>query len=403
MTYDVAIVGGGIVGLATAYRLKQSNPDLHIAILEKESQVATHQSGRNSGVIHAGVYYKPGSHKAILCARGKKELEAFCTQHEIPFRTCGKVIVAVSDEEVPRLNELERRAKANDVDVKRLASEEVSEREPFVRAVAGLWVPTTGVTDFGVVARKIAGLLTNQGTSILYSTQLLAAHSSGNQWTLATTSEEVHARVLVNCAGLWADKVAQLCSVTPSVQLVPFRGEYVELRESAQHLCNSLIYPVPDPQFPFLGVHLTPTIDRRVEAGPSAALAFAREGYTLGTVDLSDLIESVRYRGTRRFALQHWKMGLGEMTRSVSRRALLKAIQRLVPDVTMDDLQPRPSGVRAQAIRPDGTLADDFVIETTDNAVHVINAPSPAATASLAIGEHVAGLVKGRLSLSDTH
>jgi len=398
MTYDVAIIGGGIVGLATAYRLQELSPDLRFIILEKEDRIGRHQTERNSGVLHAGVYYRPGSAKAALCRRGKQAMEAFCEMEGIPFNICGKTIVAVTDDEVPRLEALHERTKANGVYAERIGAERLKDIEPYAAGVAALHIPETGVVNFGDVAQRLAERIGERGGEIRTDAQVVGGMGRRTTSVIETSRGAVEARVLVNCAGLWADRVARMFDAQPSVQLVPFRGEYVELSESACKYCRGLIYPVPDPAFPFLGVHLTRGVDGRVEAGPSAVMAFAREGYGFGTIRLRELAEVLGYRGFRRLARKHWRTGLAEMRRSLSKRAFLQALQRLVPVLQMDDLRPSLSGVRAQAVRPDGSLADDFIIETTARAVHVINAPSPAATASLAIGEHIARLVFERLT-----
>ena len=397
MVYDVVIIGGGIVGLATAYRLQELNPDLQLVVLEKEDRIGRHQTGRNSGVLHAGVYYHPGSAKAKLCRRGKQEMETFCETEGIPFTICGKTIIAVTNDEVPGLDALHERAKANGVHAKRIGPERLSEIEPYAAGVAALNVPETGVVNFGAVAARLAERIEERGGEIRTDAQVLGGTERSTMSVVETSRGAVEARVVVNCAGLWADRVATLFGVQPSVQLVPFRGEYVDLSESARTYCRGLIYPVPDPAFPFLGVHLTRGVAGRVEAGPSAVMAFAREGYGFGTIRPRELAEVLAYRGFRRLARKYWRTGLAEMRRSLSKRSFLQALQRLIPALQMDDLRPSPSGVRAQAVRPDGSLADDFIIETTPRAVHVINAPSPAATASLAIGGHVAGLVLERL------
>ena len=399
VTYDIAIIGGGIVGLATAYRLQERSPDLRLVVIEKEDRIGRHQTGRNSGVLHAGVYYRPGSAKAALCSTGKKELEAFCETEAIPYNNCGKVIVAVTGDEVPRMEALHERANANGVHVNRIGPERLREIEPNVTGVAALHVPETGVVNFGAVAGRLAERIEQRGGEIRTGAQVVGGSERSASCIIETTRGAVEARALVNCGGLWADRLARLFGVEPSVQLVPFRGEYVELSESTRKYCSGLIYPVPDPAFPFLGVHLTCVVDGRVEAGPNAVLAFAREGYEIGTIRPRELVEALSYRGFHRLARKHWRMGLAEMHRSLSKRSFLKALRRLVPALEIGDLHPSPAGVRAQAVRPDGSLADDFVIETTPHAVHVINAPSPAATASLAIGRHVARLVLERLDL----
>lgn len=397
MTHDVAVVGGGLVGLATALHLTHARPDARVVLLEQEDAPARHQSGRNSGVLHSGLYYRPGSLKARLCVEGKAAMEAFCEREGVPWRRCGKVVVATDASELPRLDTLAERGRANGVETVRLTPEGIRDHEPHAAGLAGLWVPSTGVADFGAAARRMAAVLAERGADVRTGAAVVGGSETGQSVTVETTAGAVHARVLVNCAGLWADRVARLFGVTPSVQLVPFRGEYAVLRESAAPLVRGLIYPVPDPAFPFLGVHLTRQVDGTVDAGPSAAFAFAREGYTLGTVRPGELLEALRYPGFRRLAARHWRMGLGELGRSVHLRAFWRAATRLVPGLAYADLARAPSGVRAQAVRPDGSLDDDFVIEQTPRAVHVVNAPSPAATASLAVGRHVATLALARL------
>ena len=396
-TYDVAVIGGGLVGLGTAYRLTEQRPGLRVLLLEKESGVARHQSGRNSGVLHAGLYYAPGSRKARLCRAGKAQMETFCEAEDLPFVRSGKTVVAVDESERPRLSLLAARAEANGVAVVRLGPEGIREHEPHAAGIEGLWVAETGVADFPAVARRLAEILRARGVEIVTEAEALRGRETSSGVTVESSAGTAGARVLVNAAGLWADRVALAFGVTPGVRLVPFRGEYAELRPEAAHLVRGLIYPVPDPSFPFLGVHLTRGVHGVVDAGPSAALAFAREGYRLRTLRPRELAESLGYRGFRTLALRHWRMGLGELGRSVSRRAFWRAAQRLVPGLAPSDLVRAPSGVRAQAVRPDGSLADDFVIEQTRRAVHVINAPSPAATAAFAIGDEIATMTLDRL------
>ena len=397
MTADVAIVGGGLVGLATAYALSGSGA-LRIVVIEKERAVAQHQSGRNSGVIHAGVYYRPGSRKARLSRAGKAALEAFCDAHGVPYRRPGKVVVAVTPDELPRLRQLEGRARANGVELQAIGPERLREIEPHAAGVAALHVPETGVVDFGAVARRLADVLAERGVEIRTGTSVVGGHESPAGVVVETDRGAVATRVLVGCAGLYADRLARQLGLEPGVQLVPFRGEYAVLRPEASHLVRGLIYPVPDPTFPFLGVHLTRTVTGVVEAGPSAALAFAREGYGWRTVHAGELAEALLSPGVRRLARRHWRSGAGELARSLSLRPFAAAARRLVPGLALADLQRGPSGVRAQAVRPDGTLADDFVIESTRRSVHVVNAPSPAATACLAIGDEIAALARARLA-----
>jgi L-2-hydroxyglutarate oxidase LhgO len=360
----IAIVGGGIVGLATAYALRSRNP----VVFEKERAVGTHQTGHNSGVLHSGIYYKPGSYKARLCVEGARRMKEFCREHAIPHEICGKVVVATSEPEVPRLDELERRARANGVAAQRIGPERLREIEPEARGIAALHVPGTGIVDFARVARKLAGFVEVRTGVRVDDVRALGAD------------------LVINCAGLYSDRVAR-----SRTKIVPFRGEYYTLGRPS--LVRGLIYPVPDPAFPFLGVHFTRMVGGGVEAGPNAVLALAREGYSWSDVRVRDFLETLAYSGFRRLARRHWRMGLQEIWRSWSQAAFLRSLQRLVPAVAREDLEPGGSGVRAQAVDPDGAMVDDFRIERRPGQIHVLNAPSPAATASLAIGEYVASLV----------
>ncbi len=379
------IVGGGIVGLATAYRLMKDRPGADITVLEKENEVGLHQTGHNSGVIHAGVYYKPGSLKAQLCKAGSRSMVDFCAEHDIPVLVCGKLIVATDEAEIPRLRALHERSVANGLDVKLLDGEGAREFEPHVSAVAAMHVASTGITDFAQVCRVLAGLLTEGGARVELGTRVTGIRAD----RVLTERGEIPVDVLVNCAGLHADRVARLAGVDPQVRIVPFRGEYYELRPERRDLVKGLIYPVPDPQFPFLGVHFTTMIDGNVHAGPNAVLAFKREGYGWGKVSVRDLAESLGYSGMRQLARKHWRYGLEEMRRSLSRKRFAASLARLVPEVAQEDLTPSGAGVRAQAIRPDGALVDDFLIVRHDRQVHVLNAPSPAATSSLEIARYI--------------
>jgi L-2-hydroxyglutarate oxidase LhgO len=389
-------VGGGIVGLATALAMLQKRPGASLTVLEKERSLAFHQTGRNSGVIHAGVYYKPGSLKATTCARGRVLLEQFCEAHGVPFERCGKVIVATRDEEVPRLDELERRGRANGLTgIKRLRKEEIREREPHASGVEGLFVTETGIVDYTLVARAYAAELGRRSAEIVTEARVLSIAERGDRVRVESTGGAFEARVLVACAGLESDRVAELAGLQPGVRIVPFRGEYWMLTPSRSHLVRSLIYPVPDPAFPFLGVHFTRRIDSErgrnmIEAGPNAVLALAREGYTRTSFRARDAWDTARWPGFWRMARRHWRMGLHEQVRSLSRAAFARACATLVPDITAGDLVQGGAGVRAQAVGHDGSLLDDFAFAEGPRMVHVINAPSPAATASLAIGEHVA-------------
>ncbi len=390
---DIAIVGGGIIGLATALALSERVPRLRLAVLEKESRLAAHQSSHNSGVIHAGIYYTPGSYKACLCVEGVKLMLTFCDMYGIQYERCGKVIVATSPEELPRLAQLYKRGVANGVaGLERIGPERVREIEPHANALAAIYSPATGIVDFGKVSMTMASVLRGRETAILTGARVGRIVSANGGVVLETASGTVRARALINCAGLYADRVARLMGVRTDVRIIPFRGEYYNLVPDRRHLVRGLIYPAPDPAFPFLGVHFTRTIHGGVEAGPNAVLAFAREGYTYRHIRLGEVAGMVAYPGLWRMAARYWRMGLYEVYRSLSRSAFVRALQRLVPEISPADLEPGGAGVRAQAVEKDGTLVDDFRIVETPKAIHVLNAPSPAATASLAIGRHIADL-----------
>jgi L-2-hydroxyglutarate oxidase len=386
---DVAIVGGGIVGLATAHALLAKAPGTRVVLFEKEKRLAAHQTGHNSGVIHSGLYYTPGSRKARNCRRGKMLLEAFCREHGVAFETCGKVVVAVSKDEVPRLQALEARARANGVGAHLVGRERLCELEPHVHGLQALHVPETGIVDYGAVCDRLAALVRERGGEIVLGGQVHGLQAQGGRVRLETSQGEAEARVAVNCAGLHSDRVLLASGQKRPARIVPFRGEYYELRAEARGLVQNLIYPVPDPGFPFLGVHFTRTIHGGVECGPNAVLALAREGYRWSDVSPRDLVDVAGYRGFWRLAGRHWRMGAGEVRRSLSKAAFTRALQRLLPELSADDLRPAPAGVRAQALGPDGALVDDFLIQEAPGMVHVLNAPSPAATSSLAIGEEV--------------
>jgi L-2-hydroxyglutarate oxidase len=388
--YDYAVIGGGILGLATANELLTRRPGARLVVLEKEAELASHQTGHNSGVIHAGVYYKPGSMKATLGVAGRNSMEAFCRVHQLPHEICGKVIVATDDADLPALNELHRRSEANGVEVTLLGADAVREIEPHVRCVAGIHSPRTGIADFIAVARKLGELTEAAGGEIRLSCPVTEIEQAGQEVRLVAGGNEFAARRVINCGGLQSDRLARMAGAKPELRIVPFRGEYYSLRPEAEHLVRTLIYPVPDPDFPFLGVHLTRAIGGHVHAGPNAVLATSREGYSKSDFRARDLADSLGYRGFWRLAARHPKQGAAEAWRSASKRAFVKALQRLVPDVGMDDVTPAGSGVRAQALLPDGRLADDFVIIEHGRTVNVCNAPSPAATASLEIAKTIA-------------
>ena len=394
MTYDIAIIGGGIVGLATARALLERTPSLHLVLCEKEAELGTHQTGHNSGVIHSGIYYKPGSFKARLCVEGVRLMTDFCDKHAIKYDRCGKVIVATSDDEIPRLKTLYERGVANGVPgVAMIDAARVREIEPHVRAVAGIHSPNTAIVDYGEVTTALGQELVARGVTIEYNFPVSAiTRVRGGGVAVSTQHHTITTRRIVNCAGLYSDVVARLAGAAAEVQIVLFRGEYYFLKSEREGLVRGLIYPVPDPEFPFLGVHFTRTIHGEVEAGPNAVLAFAREGYRWTSVRPRELAGTLRYAGFWWMARKYWRVGAWEVHRSVSKKKFVESLQRLVPDLKAEDIKPGGSGVRAQAVLPDGTLLDDFSIVSSADAIHVLNAPSPGATASLAIGRHIAAL-----------
>jgi (S)-2-hydroxyglutarate dehydrogenase len=386
---DVAIIGGGLVGLATAFRLLDTRPGLRLTVVEQESELAAHQSGHNSGVIHAGLYYAPGSLKAALCREGKAALEAFCELHDIPFQRIGKLVVAVTDEELPRLANLYERGLANEVPgLEMIGPERIPEIEPHAVGVSALWSPTTGIVDFRRVALALANEVQARGGEILTSRRVTGIQPRSDALVLDTRSGEIVATSVIACAGLWADRVAALTGDTgpDAPRIVPFRGDYYTLAPEARSLVRGLIYPVPDPQFPFLGVHFTRRIDGEVWAGPNAVLAFARRGYRRRDLSIRDLSGTLLYPGFLRLAGRYMRTGLAEMWRDVSKRAFVRELQRYVPELRSEQLRFGPSGVRAQALRRDGSLVEDFDLAGSGRVLHVRNAPSPAATAALAIG-----------------
>ncbi|MHB8440058.1 MAG: L-2-hydroxyglutarate oxidase [Acidimicrobiales bacterium] len=397
----IAIVGAGIVGLATAYRLLEAKPDLRVTILEKEPEIAAHQTGHNSGVVHAGLYYAPGSLKARLCREGKDDLEAFAAAHGIPLERPGKLVVALREAELPRLEALRERAIANRVpDLEVVLPERMRELEPHVVGVRGLWSPSTGIVDYRLVATAIADEIQERGGTIETNREVTAITEHGGELVLATTQGEFVAEDVIACAGLHADQIARMTGDPGRERIVPFRGDYYTLTPAARHLVRGLIYPVPDPRFPFLGVHLTRRIDGAVWAGPNAVLAFAREGYRRRDVSIRDLAETLTERGFLRLASRFWRTGVAEMWRDWSKAAFLAELRRFVPELRSEHLVFGPSGVRAQALDPDGTLVDDFRLGGTRHVLHVRNAPSPAATAGLAIGRELAAQAIQRFELS---
>ncbi|ODA36787.1 L-2-hydroxyglutarate oxidase [Planctopirus hydrillae] len=395
---DVVIIGAGIVGLATAYRLLERFPKAVITVLDKEREIAQHQTGHNSGVLHTGIYYKPGTMRAINAREGKLLLEQFCDQHDIPYERCGKVIVATQEAELPQLDKLFERAMANGVRAEKITAERLREIEPYASGVAALHVPEAGIIDYRQVCDKMAEVIREKGNTILTSARVYGMYRDGNHMVVETTRGPVEGKTVINCGGLQSDRLTWLSGQMPPAQIVPFRGEYFELKPSAHKLCRGLIYPVPDPNFPFLGVHLTRMIHGGVECGPNAVLAFSREGYHKTSFNPYDLFETLTYRGFLLLMLRNWDEGLRELWRSLSKKAFVTALQKLVPDIKSDDLIPAPAGVRAQALLPTGELADDFLIQERDLVVNVCNAPSPAATASLKIGDFVVDQIANRLA-----
>jgi L-2-hydroxyglutarate oxidase len=386
---NIVIIGAGIVGLATAHAVQRRFPNRRVLVLEKESRPGLHQTGRNSGVIHSGIYYKPGSFKARFCKAGNASLQAFCAENGIPFAMCGKVIVATDQRDLVQLDKLYRRGLENGLDVRRLSTGAMREFEPHVAGVAGLHVASTGIVDYKRVLATLAELIVARGGEIHCDTRVLRV----NGRVIETTSAAFETNTLINCAGLYSDRLARSAGAEVDVHIVPFRGEYYQLKPEKAALVRGLIYPVPNPSFPFLGVHCTRMMDGSVHLGPNAVLAFSREGYSKTTVNLRDLTETLTFPGFWKLAARHWREGAKEMLRSYSRAAFVRSLQRLVPEITEDDVIPSDAGVRAQALWPDGRLEDDFLIVQRAGAIHVCNAPSPAATASLEIGNTVAAAI----------
>ncbi|MFV2066540.1 MAG: L-2-hydroxyglutarate oxidase [Pirellulales bacterium] len=383
---DLIIIGGGIVGLATAFRFSERFPDKTALVLEKEPEIASHQTGHNSGVLHTGIYYKPGSLKAINCRQGKQAMEAFCQSEGIPYQLCGKVVVAVDPSELPALEQIQARGEANGVRCERIGPQRLAEIEPHAAGLEALYVPEAGVVDYRHVCERLAARIEDHGTTIVTAARVIGLRAEAGGVVVSTTAGNFGGRYVVNCAGLHSDRVTQLSGQKPEARIVPFRGEYYRLLPKAESLCRALIYPVPDPKFPFLGVHFTRRIDGSVECGPNAVLAFAREGYRKRDVNIRDLTESLTYPGFLKLAARFWRTGAGEYWRSLSKRAFVRALSRLIPEIRTEHLEAAPAGVRAQAVTRDGALVDDFLFQQTERVIHVGNAPSPAATASLNIG-----------------
>lgn len=396
-THDVVIIGAGIVGLATAYQTLRAHPGLDLVVLEKENRVAFHQTGHNSGVIHSGMYYKPGSLKAVNCRRGRDMLIDFCGEHGVPFDMCGKVIVAIDESELPALDRIHQRGVANGVDCERIDRARLSELEPHAAGIAAIHVRDAGIISFPTICQVLAREIERMGGQVVCGALLHEAHHDESGMLLATPTGRFSSRLVVNCAGLQSDRVAGMLGRHVPLKIVPFRGEYYELAHHARHLCRNLIYPVPDPAFPFLGVHFTRMIDGSVECGPNAVLSLGREAYARDQINIPDLAETLAYPAFWKLAARHWRTGAGEVWRSLSKAAFVRALQRLMPEVTADQLEPAPAGIRAQALADDGALLDDFAIIEEAGVINVCNAPSPAATSSLSIGLTNSELITRRL------
>jgi (S)-2-hydroxyglutarate dehydrogenase len=398
--FDVAVIGAGIVGLATALALTEIRPDLRLVVLEKEDRVAAHQTGNNSGVIHAGLYYKPGSLKAKMAVEGARRMVEFCQQQDLPYELCGKIVVALEEEELPRLQELYQRGTANGVPgLVEIRGEEIQEYEPRATGIAALWSPNTGIVDYLAVTRRYAEIVQQRGAELRLNTEVTDIQERPGDLVLETTQGALHSRAVVNCGGLHSDLIAKMTGDTHGLRIIPFRGEYYELEPASHGLVRGLIYPVPDPRFPFLGVHFTKRITGSVEAGPNAVLAFAREGYKKTDIDPVYMARLLTFRGFWIMGSRYWKTGLAEMYRSYNKRAFVRALQTLVPEIGADDVRRGGAGVRAQAMDSQGNLIDDFSFIEGPNAIHVLNAPSPAATASLVIGEAIADKALATLAL----
>jgi len=402
--FDIIVVGGGIVGLASAYKITLSHPDIRIAVLEKEDKLAAHQTGHNSGVIHSGLYYEPGSHKAITCAKGRKQMVSFAKRYRIPHEICGKIIVATNQKELPNLEKIYNNSLQNEIEgIEKISPEQIGQIEPFCEGVAGIRVPCTGIIDFVKVAEKMAELIIAKGNKnkVLTDHEVTGFDKHDFYTNVLTNQGKFSTKYIINCAGLQSDRIAQADGVEPGVRIVPFRGDYYELNETAKEKVKALIYPVPDPKFPFLGVHFTRTVENTVECGPNAVFSFKREGYGKTDFNLADTWDALSYRGTLKMFLKNIRYGLSEYVRAFSRKLFLRSLQRLIPTLRDEDITPCKSGVRAQAVDRKGKPVDDFKIEKRKNSIHVLNAPSPAATASLAIGDYINEIATKQFKLKD--
>ncbi len=398
--FDFIIVGAGIVGLSTAYKLSQAFPEDKILVLEKEDRVAAHQTGKNSGVIHSGIYYKPGSYKARNCIDGRHQLVEFCNKHNIAIDICGKVIVATEEEELPRLEKIYQRGVENKIEgIEKIGVEELKEIEPHVNGIAAIKVPCAGIVDYAGMCKKLQELLEAQNGKVLFGQKVTNIRETEDEITVSTEVSNFKTRHLIGCGGLYSDKVAKSGGVKSPVQIVPFKGEYYELKPDAEYLVNHLIYPLPNPEFPFLGVHFTRMALGGIECGPNAVFVFKREGYNKFAFDLKEGFEALFFKGFRKMAFKHWRMGLDEYKRSFSKKAFVKGLQKLIPEVKEEHLKHSPAGVRAMALLPNGEILDDFYFEVSGKQIHILNAPSPAATASLSIGDEIVRKVKAEFGL----
>jgi L-2-hydroxyglutarate oxidase len=395
---DIAIVGGGIIGLATAWQIGNRYPNLRVTVLEKEAAVGGHQTGHNSGVLHSGIYYKPGSLRAQNCRSGKAAMEAFCQEQGVPYDICGKVIVAVNQAELPALDRIYERGQANGVNCAVIDRARLLELEPHTAGIKAIHVPEAGIVNYTAVTRKLAELVMARGGQVCTNWRVTGMHAEADGVVIVSPAGEILARHVVTCGGLYSDRLSKMTGQPTPNRIVPFRGEYYDLKPSVQHLCRNLIYPVPDPSFPFLGVHFTRMIEGGVECGPNAVLAFAREGYRKLDINVGDLLETLTYGGFLKLASKYWRTGAGEMWRSWSKAAFVRALQHLIPEIKSEDLVAARTGVRAQAIAPDGLMIDDFLIEASGRFVNVLNAPSPAATSSLNVGKLIVDKLAERLA-----